>query len=162
MSAVSRTEAQQRVDDIRVFERELDRLVREQVLELSAAQRSALAAHHQQLLAGYTQAFDVDRDRHARQLSLGMRIASFLGALALAASVFFLFYQFWGLLDTAVQVAVLILAAVGTFVGTLVVQRRDGGFRAALRAVGAGRERDRRSQGPMNAHRTGADTEKCA
>ena len=125
MSAVSRTEAQQRVDDIRVFERELERLAREQVLQLSDAQRSALVAHHQQLLAGYTQAFDVDRDRQARQLSLGMRIASFLGALALAASVFFLFYQFWGLLDTLVQVAVLILTAVGTFVATLAIQRRD-------------------------------------
>jgi uncharacterized membrane protein len=125
MSAVSRTEAQQRVDDIRVFERELERLAREQVLRLSDAQRHALAEHHRQLLAGYAQAFDVDRDRQARQLSLGMRIASFLGALALAASVFFLFYQFWGLLDTLVQVAVLILAAAGTFVATLAIQRRD-------------------------------------
>ena len=75
MSAVSRTEAQQRVDDIRVFERELERLANEQVLQLSHAQRQALAEYHRQLLAGYAQAFDVDRDRQARQLSLGMRIA---------------------------------------------------------------------------------------
>ena len=29
-----------------------------------------------------------------------MKIASFLGALGLAASVFFLFYQFWGKFST--------------------------------------------------------------
>ena len=136
MSAVSRTEAQRRVDDIRVFERELERLEREQVLQLSDDQRAALAAHHARLLAGYAQAFDVDQDRQAKQLSLGMRIASFLGALALAASVFFLFYQFWGLLDTPVQVAVLVTAAVGTFVATLAIQRRDGsGYFTKLAAL---------------------------
>lgn len=136
MSVVSRIEAQQRVDDIRVFERELERLAREQVLQLSADQRRALSAHHQQLLAGYAQAFDVDRDRQAKQLSLGMRIASFLGALALAASVFFLFYQFWGLLGTAAQVAVLIAAAAGSFVATLVIQGRDAsGYFTKLAAL---------------------------
>jgi uncharacterized membrane protein len=136
MSEVSRTEAQQRVDDIRVFERELERLAREQVLLLSEAQRQALAAHHAQLLAGYAQAFDVDRDRQSKQLSLGMRVASFLGALALAASVFFLFYQFWGLFGTTVQVAVLIAAAAGTLVATLVIQRRDGsGYFTKLAAM---------------------------
>lgn len=136
MSAVSRTEAQQRVDDIRVFERELERLAREQALLLSDAQRQALAAHHAQLLAGYAQAFDVDRDRQSKQLSLGMRIASFLGALALAASLFFLFYQFWGLFGTTVQVVVLIAAAAGTLIATFVIQRRDdSGYFTKLAAM---------------------------
>jgi hypothetical protein len=42
-----------------------------------------------------------------------MRVASFLGALALAASVFFLFYQFWGHFGEAAQVAILLGAALG-------------------------------------------------
>jgi len=42
-------------------------------------------------------------------------VASFLGALALAASVFFLFYQFWGNFDETAQVAIL-LGALGAMV----------------------------------------------
>lgn len=125
MNLSSRTEAQQRADEIRVFQQELARLEREGVLTLSDTQRSSVAAHHQGLLAQYTQAFDIDRDVQAKQLSLGMRIASFLGALALAASVFFLFYQFWGGFSAAAQVSILLGAALGTFGATLWIQGRD-------------------------------------
>lgn len=136
MTSLSRNEAQQRVDDIRVFERELERLEREQVLTLDATSRQALAAHHARLLAEYAKTFDIDRDVQAKQLSLGMRVASFLGALALAASAFFLFYKFWGLFATATQVAILLLASIGTFLATLLIQRRDGtGYFTKLAAM---------------------------
>src|SRR3989344_4025958 len=124
MSAPSRTDAQQRADDIRIFQRELDRLERENVISLSDAQKRALTDHHERLLTQYTQDYDIDRDAQAKQLSLGMRIASFLGALALAASVFFLFYQFWGRLSTTWQVVTLSFAAAATFVVTLWIQSR--------------------------------------
>ena len=136
MSTLSRSDAQQRVDDIRIFERELARLVHEQVLTLDAAQRQVLAAHHARLLAEFARAFDIDRDAQAKQLSLGMRVASFLGALALAASMFFLFYQFWGLLTTPVQVATLLAAALGMFLLTLFTQQRDSsGYFTKLAAL---------------------------
>ncbi|MBI3899496.1 MAG: DUF2157 domain-containing protein [Gammaproteobacteria bacterium] len=125
MSAPSRTDAQQRADEIRIFQRELARLQHDNVIALSAAQSQALAEHHERLLVEYAAAFDIDRDTHAKQLSLGMRIASFLGALALAASVFFLFYQFWGMLPTAAQVGVLLTAVLVTFLVTLWIQGRD-------------------------------------
>jgi len=125
MSTPTRTDAQQRADDIRTFQRELDRLERENALSLTETQKRALTAHHDRLLAQYTQDYDIDRDVQAKQLSLGMRVASFLGAIALAASVFFLFYQFWGLLSTPWQVASLLLSALGTFVATLWIQSRD-------------------------------------
>ncbi|MDP2810943.1 MAG: hypothetical protein Q8O34_12410 [Rhodocyclaceae bacterium] len=83
---------------------ELGRLETEGALALDAA-------HHETLLAGFAGAFDIDRNRQAKQLSLGMRIASFLGALALAASVFFLFYQFWGHFAETAQVAFLLAYA---------------------------------------------------
>ena len=54
-----------------------------------------------------------------------MRIASFLGALALAAAIFFLFYNFWGLLTDTVQVVVLVTASLGTFLLTMWVRTRD-------------------------------------
>jgi len=125
MTSSTRTEAQKRADEISVFRRECERLQRAGILEFSAAQAHAVAEHHDGLLAGFAQTFDIDADTKAKQLSLGMRVASFLGALALAASVLFLFYQFWGGLATAVQIGVLLLAALGSFAGTMWVQGRD-------------------------------------
>lgn len=125
MDARQRSAAQRRADDIRVFRRELARLEQEAVLQLDAAQRERVRAHHAGLLENYTQAYDIDRSVQARQLTLGMRVASFLGALALAASVFFLFRQFWGYFSTGVQVAVLAAAALGSFAATLWVRARD-------------------------------------
>jgi uncharacterized membrane protein len=136
MSAPSRSDAQQRADDIRIFRRELDRLEKDRVLSLTTEQKRALTDHHERLLSQYTQDYDIDRDVQAKQLSLGMRIASFLGALALAASVFFLFYQFWGLLSTTWQVATLLLSAAATFAATVWIQRRDeSGYFAKLAAM---------------------------
>lgn len=127
MSDPTRAEAQQRADDIGVFRNELTRLADAGVLHLSDAQRGAINAHHDALLTGFRHHFDIDRDRRDKQLSLGMRIASFLGALALAASVFFLFYQFWGLLGTAWQVAILVSAPVITLMTTAWLANREGG-----------------------------------
>ena len=133
---MSRSDAQQRADDIRVFTGELARLEREGVLALTAAQRDAIAAHHRALLARLAQEYDIDRDVRAKQLSLGMRIASFLGALALAASVFFLFHQFWDRFPTAVQVALLIAAALGTLCATVYIQGRESsGYFTKLAAL---------------------------
>ena len=136
MNVPSRTEAQQRADEIRIFQRELERLQGEGALSLSEAQRRAVAEHHSRLLARYAQAYDIDRDVQAKQLSLGMRIASFLGALALAASLFFLFYQFWGRFSTTAQVATLLAAALGAFTATVWIQGRDAnGYFTKLAAM---------------------------
>jgi uncharacterized membrane protein len=125
MTPASRAEAQQRADEIRVFQAELAHLEREGVLTFTKSQRRAVADHHNALLAQYAQTFDIDGNVQAKQLSLGMRIISFMGALALAASVFFLFYQFWGNFPATAQVSILLLASVGSFVATVLIQRRD-------------------------------------
>jgi len=125
MTVTSRNEAQLRADDIRAFRDELSRLELEGVLQIDKAQRGAVAKHHDALLATLASGFDIDRDPRSKQLSLGMRIASFIGAIALAASVFFLFYQFWGYFSTAVQVAVLVGVGIGAFALTMGVARRD-------------------------------------
>ena len=121
----TRTKAQGRADAIEVFRKELASLETEGVLRLSPEQREALTRHHDRLLTDYAREFDIDRDVRSRQLSWGMRIASLLGALALAASVYFLFKQFWGAFPDTVQVGVLVVATLGTFGATLVVQSRD-------------------------------------
>ena len=136
MTVSSRSDAQQRVDDIRTFRDELARVEGDGVLRLDDAQRSALAHHHDALLAALQAGFDVDRSARAKQLSLGMRIASFIGALALAASVFFLFYNFWGYLSTPVQVATVTGVALAMLLSTIAIARRDGtGYFTKLAAM---------------------------
>jgi hypothetical protein len=96
MTVSSRSDAQRRVDDIRIFREELSRVEAEGALRLDDAQSTSLTTHHEALLAGLKAGFDVDRNAQSKQLSLGVRVASLVGALALAASLFFLFYNFWG------------------------------------------------------------------
>jgi len=132
----SKSDAQARADDIVVFRRELARLHDEGVVAEDAAWVAAVSAHHEGVVRRLGQEFDVDRDARSRQLSLGMKIASFLGALALAAAVFFLFYQFWGLLSTTTQVVLLIAAALGSLAVTEIVRQRDSsGYFCKLAAL---------------------------
>lgn len=136
MTIPSRHEAQQRADQIRAFQNELDCLEHEGVVALGAEQRQRVADHHRSLLIQYAHQFDIDRNVRASQLSLGMRIASLFGALALSASVFFLFYQFWGGLSTTTQVAVLIAAPLGMLGITVWMQNKDvSGYFAKLAAL---------------------------
>lgn len=136
MSVRSKTAAQQRTDRIEAFNAELAQLAQDNVLTLTPEQRKAVADHHAGLLAQYSAAYDVDKTRQEKQLSWGMRIVSFLGALALSASVFFLFYQYWGGFSTAVQVTILIAAAVASFLATVAVSARDrSGYFTKLAAL---------------------------
>lgn len=132
----NRLEAQQHADVIHHFERELERLQKEKVLVLTDEQQLMVKNHHVALLQSYAKQFDIDSVQKSKQLSLGMRIASFLGAVALACSVFFLFYQFWGLLTTTAQVAVLIGASLGSFLFTIFLHGKDSsGYFTKLAAL---------------------------
>jgi uncharacterized membrane protein len=136
MSDPSREQAQQRAERIHAFQQELAQLQAERVVSLEPAQQLAISAYHQQLLQHYRATLDIDADLRARQLSLGMRIASLFGALALAAGVFFLFYQFWGLFSEALQVTILLGSALGSLLLTFWIQARDGsGYYTKLAAL---------------------------
>lgn len=121
----TRLEAQARVDQIQAFTREADLLQAEGRVAFTAEQRQAIEAYHSTLVRELTAAFDVDANVRAKQLSLGMRIASFLGALSLAASVFFLFYRFWGDLAVGAQVSILVATPLLTFLFTVWLRKRD-------------------------------------
>ncbi len=125
MSVTSKTDAQKRADRIGHFKAELNQLETDRVLTLDAAQAAAVDGYHQQLLTQLTDAFDIDAGKREKQFSLGMKIASFLGALGLAASVFFLFYQFWGRFGTAAQVAILISAPLLGMAATLYAAQKE-------------------------------------
>ncbi|MCP3942376.1 MAG: DUF2157 domain-containing protein [Desulfobacteraceae bacterium] len=110
MQLKSKSDAQQRADQIGCFQAELEIIEKEDIFSLNDIQRSALATYHENLIQTLSTKFDIDSNKREKQLSLGMKIASFLGALGLAASVFFLFYQFWGKFSTTTQVFILITA----------------------------------------------------
>ena len=132
-TAGSKGEAQRRADRIAAFRAELASLEREGVLALPEEQRNRVAAHHEALLRDLAERFDVDVSEGEKQLSWGMRIASFLGALALAASAFFFIRRFWGLLDTPVQVAILAAAPALALLGADFAARRErSGYFAGL------------------------------
>lgn len=136
MNIPSRQDAQQRADQIHVFQNELNLLQQEGVVALSVEQRQRVDEHQRSLLNQFSQHFDIDQDTRASQLSLGMRIASLFGALALSASVFFLFYQFWGWLSTMVQVVILVAAPLSMLGITILIQRKDSsGYFAKLAAL---------------------------
>jgi len=117
--------AQRRVDRIAAFRAELAQLENEGALTLDATQQTTVAAYHADLLERLAREHDVDLTGGQKQLSLGMRIVSFLGALALSAAVFFFFYRFWGGLSLPVQVAILLVAPLLATGLTALVARRE-------------------------------------
>jgi uncharacterized membrane protein len=136
MDISSRHDAQQRADQIRIFQKEMGTLESEGIVALSDEQKHQVSEYHRNLLIQFTLNFDIDQDKRASQLSLGMRIASFFGALTLSASVFFLFYQFWGVLSTVSQVFILVTAPLFMLGVTLFVQRKESsGYFAKLAAL---------------------------
>jgi uncharacterized membrane protein len=105
-------DAQARVDRIRAFQEELAELESELGTVVDDAARQRIARHQEQLLAELARQYDVSTTTSGRQLALGLRFASFLGALALCIAVVLFVQRFWGGLTTGSQVALL---AVGTF-----------------------------------------------
>lgn len=136
MTKLTKTQAQARADQIRAFRAEQLLLAERGLLQLPDASANDIRQFHDGLLRELQQAQDVDLSEGARHLSLGMQIVSFLGASALAASVFFLFYQYWGYFGTAAQVTILIGAPLLSLAVALGVTRFDSsGYYAKLAAL---------------------------
>jgi hypothetical protein len=122
---MDRDAAQARLNRIRAFSAELEALRQAGVLSLDAAQQDAFSAYHRALIADLTARFDLDRDDTQRRMSVGMQIASVLGAIALSAAIFLFFYRIWGLLAIGVQVAALAAAPVVAVAATEFAHRHD-------------------------------------
>lgn len=122
---IGRREAQERADRIRIFRQELDALSSGGVLALSDEQRASVEAHLNRQLAELASRYDVDVSESQKQLSLGMRIVSALGGLALCAAVYLLFYRVWGLMSTPLQAGVLIAAPFAGLVAMEFVSRKE-------------------------------------
>ncbi len=133
MTNLTKTQAQARADQIRSFRAEQALLTEQGLLAFPDDTATRIRQYHDTLLHELQQAQDVDLSDGARHLSLGMQIVSFLGASALAASLFFLFYQYWGYFSTAAQVSILVAAPLIGLAVACWVQRLDSsGYYAKL------------------------------
>jgi uncharacterized membrane protein len=124
-AALTKARAQQRADQIEAFGRELGELDREGVLRLEPGDRVRVDGYHARLLERLAGAFDVDRTERQRRMSLGMRIASLVGAVTLSAAVVLFFNRVWGLLSTPAQLAVLTAAPLVLLGAVDVAARRE-------------------------------------
>ncbi len=86
--------AQARADQIQAFDLELTELTNNSVIMLSEQQNQSIQSYHHDVINALKQQYNIDDTAASKQLSLGMKIASLVAALALASSMFFLFFQF--------------------------------------------------------------------
>jgi len=129
----SKIEAQQRVDRVDHFRQELVQLEQDGVLSLDKEKSAQITTYHNKLINQLSKEFDIDSTQKVKQLSLVMKVTSFLGAIALGASLFFLFYQFWGKFSVATQVVVLVAAPLVSLIATwLLAEREKSGYFAKL------------------------------
>ncbi len=117
--------AQQRADRIAAFRLEVAELRQAGLLEIDAEELRAVETHHERVLRDLVRDYDVDLGERGKQLSLGMRAVSFVGAFALAASVYYFFYRIWGTISTSMQVGILAGAPIATLFLTAGIARRE-------------------------------------
>jgi uncharacterized membrane protein len=121
----ARQDAQRRADQIAAFTRELTQLERAGIVALAPADRTRVDRYHADLLATLARQFDIDRTESQRQMTLGMRVASLVGAVTLSAGIVLFFYRFWGVLTTPAQVAALVATPLVLLLAVDVAARRE-------------------------------------
>lgn len=117
--------AQRRADRIRAFRAELAELRREGVLDPGQEALEDVDRYHERVLRELAERFDVEGTDRGRFLSLGMRAFSTVAALALAASVYYFFYQIWGRITTATQIGILVAVPLLALVATDRIAARE-------------------------------------
>lgn len=78
MELKSKADAQKRADQIGAFQSELELIQQEQIVTLDEQQQEAISQYHKNLIGILADNFYVDFNSREKQLSLGMKIVSFL------------------------------------------------------------------------------------
>jgi uncharacterized membrane protein len=99
---------QQRADQLRIFQRELETAVQAGALALTSEQQLSVDAYVESSLRNLAGLHDVDTTEPEKQLSLGMRIVSALGGLALCIALALFLNRYMGYWPAFVQVATLV------------------------------------------------------
>lgn len=105
-----REAAQRRVDQIAAFRAELDALRREEGPVPDRAVVEAIRRHQDGVVQQLAQEYEVDRSTAGKQMALGIRVATLLGAVALTAAVVAFVDRFWGGLSDIGRVVLLATA----------------------------------------------------
>lgn len=127
---------QQRVLDIASFREELTRLEREGIAALDPQTSERVHAHHDAVLASLAALSNVDLTPAAAQLSVGMRIATLLGAAALSAAYGFFVASRWGTLELPQQLLLVVVPPVLLVLAThLAAARERSGYVASVLAT---------------------------
>lgn len=121
----SRVDAQQAADRIRVLREQLRNPEVQRVLALTAEQQSRFEEWARATLGQLAQQYDVDATASQKRVSWGMRIASTLGGLAIAAAVLLFFARYWGYLDTPLQAIIVMLTPLAALAGAEYAARRE-------------------------------------
>ncbi len=121
----SSSDAQKRVDRVEAFAEELSTLKEEGIVSLDKIQYDSISSYHAKLIESISQQFDINKTHKDKQLSLGMKVSSFLGALALSSSLFFFFYQFWNYFSLYLQIGILTITPLLLLAVTTIVYQRD-------------------------------------
>jgi len=125
MKIESKDDAQRRIDQINSFNNEVTLLSNEGVVNLTQEQTSTIATYHNSIIAKLSHEYDIDKNNKQKNLSLGLKVVSFITALALSASLYFMFYQFWGYIDTFGQTLILSSSSVIALSITYISYSRD-------------------------------------
>ncbi len=129
------SQAQSRASAIVGFREELARLTAEGV-SVDPVAIAAIRAHHDALLATFARREDVDLTAAAAQLSLGMRIATVLGAAALSAAYGFFVASVWGELTIVPQLLLVTLPPIiMVFLTDFASRREASGYIASIMAT---------------------------
>ena len=129
------SQAQSRASAILGFRDELARL-RAEGVSLDPAGIAAIRAHHDALLASFASQEDVDLTATAAQLSIGMRIATVLGAAALSAAYGFFVASVWGALTVVPQLLLVTFPPIiMAFLTDFAARREASGYIASIMAT---------------------------
>lgn len=129
---------QERIDQIRCFNRELQHLEEADVLLLSSDAKQAVAEHHQLMLQDLMRHAAIDISDNAKSLSLGMRAFSLVAAAAIMVFLILVAGEIWPHLSNGGRVVLLIGASASSFLLAYVLHKKDGyGYYSAIASVAA-------------------------
>lgn len=121
----TREEAQRRADRIRILREEWDEIERAGVVSLDPAVRRRLDEHLDAQLEHLASSYSIDRSETEKSLSLGIRIAALVGAVAFGAAVYSFFERFWSALGLPTQVILLHAAPLVFLAASALAFRRE-------------------------------------
>ncbi len=117
--------AQALINQISAFREELARLKKLKDFSLPQETEKTILANQDEIIHEMQKRFLVDVNVSEARLSLGIRVASALGAIALSLAVYFLFSEFWDKFPTAFRAGIATTAPILSVLATFFVMSRD-------------------------------------